>query len=169
MSVGLLEQFVPQEFCCICTGCCRFADPNNIWRPKAMNKEVEPLKANQSGSEFLDQDFRIKTVSQDQEHICHFLDFEINRCRTYSQRPFECQLYPFVLLRKDEKVFVAVHLACPFVQEKKEGSEFLQYSKYLADFFSRNEILDQAEEYLKLASFYPNSGEEFKLLFSIFE
>jgi Uncharacterised protein family (UPF0153). len=68
---------------------------------------------------------------------CEFLNKDDHHCRIYEQRPFECRLYPFLLVsRRDKIIDLAAHLACPFVVSAAEGMLFKAYVGYLRNFFN---------------------------------
>lgn len=63
--------------------------------------------------------------------ICPFLNTSDGKCRIYQSRPFECQLYPFLISKDKGKVFLSVDLGCPFARERLESREFKDYLQYL--------------------------------------
>ena len=63
-----------------------------------------------------------------------FLSPAENKCKIYLNRPFECQLYPFLINRRAEGVFLAVDLNCPFASQHLNHPEFKKYLDYLKGF-----------------------------------
>jgi Fe-S-cluster containining protein len=114
-----LKQFIPSEFCIRCFGCCRFKEKENIWAPLG----IKLIPSLQEGG-----------------FICPNLDLKTNLCRIYSERPFDCQLYPFLLNRKKDKVFLSVHLHCPFIEKNLERESFKRYVRYLKGYLSKIKI-----------------------------
>lgn len=110
-----LKQFIPSEFCIKCFGCCRFKESDSVWLPLG----IEPVE---------DKDY----------FVCPNLDIEKNLCKIYTQRPFDCQLYPFLLNRKKDKVFLSMHLNCPYIRENLKKESFKEYINYLKEFSLQN-------------------------------
>jgi len=105
-----LKQFIPSEFCLGCHSCCRFKDKESVWTP-----------------------FRIELTPYKDYFVCPNLNLETNLCKVYSERPFDCRLYPFLLNSKLDKVFLSVHLNCPFIRENLNKKSFKDYVSYLKD------------------------------------
>lgn len=133
----VLSQLIPSNYCLSCKGCCRFKEPVSPWRPKVYLHEKELLGRAFVSSDVLDEKRCIKTKTVNGEHFCVLLDEKTNKCTAYDVRPFECELYPFIFVKKQGEVFLAVHLACPFVQENKDMKEFKEYCRALEDFFAQ--------------------------------
>ncbi len=158
-------QFVPQEICLSCRGCCRYKEAESVWRPKIA---LEELKGNEHKIDLigaLGKDAYINTVEEQGQNRCSFLNLKANKCGVYTGRPFECRLYPFLLTRPKEtgRVTLSVHLSCPYVQESRYSAGFEQhvgvlkaylYGKERARFLKNNPALvgDYSE--------YPNEIEE---------
>lgn len=117
-----LQQFIPEDFCLACKGCCRFVQQNSVWLPRLLEEEKNKIG-------------RIDVVANPREEnfICGFLNKEDNKCKIYHTRPFECQLYPFVLDRKGNNIFLAVDLNCAFVKEGWKNQEFKEYAQRLIE------------------------------------
>ncbi len=128
-----LPQFVPNAFCFQCKGCCRFQDKKSPWRPRMSPQEARGYGSIQE--DFYDEDLYFKVFLHQDIYQCHFLNPEDHRCRIYSHRPFECVLYPFLFIKEKDQLFFAVHLACPFIQDKRETEEFFQYLKTIKEVF----------------------------------
>jgi len=134
------KQFVLSSVCLACDGCCRFRDTQSAWRPKL---GVGEQNADASGccySDALDTGRFLKTDTKEGVHFCQQLTHADNSCRIYPSRPFECQLYPFLLVREGSGVALGVHLACPFIQEHRYGKSFMDYVDFLHEFFRRPEV-----------------------------
>ena len=54
----------------------------------------------------------------------------------YARRPFECQLYPFLLSVRNKKVLLTVDLNCPYARDQMHTKEFQDYAAYLASFLN---------------------------------
>lgn len=118
----MIKQLIPQGYCLRCNGCCRFKQADSIWLPSLLKEEpqVETICRKVSGL-------------GENNFICSFFSLETNQCKIYSRRPFECQLYPFLIHRKAKDVFLAVHLQCPYIDEILKNQKFKKYTRYLTD------------------------------------
>lgn len=108
-----------------------------MWLPLLLNEEIAHLLKNNFPPAVISQDKRIRSEPYLKENnfICSFFMPEDNKCKIYALRPFECQLYPFLINRKDDKIFLALDLKCPFVKENSGNQKFKEYIQYLTDLF----------------------------------
>jgi Fe-S-cluster containining protein len=125
-----LKQIIPQKFCLECRGCCRFYKKKTIWSAHLLNQEKQNLSCKY-------KQLRLIPHPQESIFICEFFQWQDNLCRVYTRRPFDCQLYPFLLQRMGKKVFLALDLNCPFAQENQASGNFLEFSRYLITFLQR--------------------------------
>src|SRR3989338_3332366 len=114
-----LKQFVAEDVCLSCDGCCRFKEPDSLLRPRLTQEEMEqPAQGGLAEKIFSkeDVDFKnqIKTAACGGEHHCRFFSSSTNACAVYQNRPFECRLYPFVLVRSRDRIQLSAHHHCPF-------------------------------------------------------
>jgi len=167
-----VKQFVPSKVCLSCDGCCRFKEETSAWRPKISREEVNngvgQGLAEEIFSKVVDLNTRaIKTTPCQEGHCCSFLNRQENTCRIYPNRPWECQLYPFILTKHDGKIAVAVHHLCPFVQDKYETSDYVDYVYYLKEFFKQVEVKDFLNRNPALIGDYTKYQDEIEYLFAI--
>jgi len=127
----MIKQLVPEEYCLKCQGCCRFREKNSLWSPQLL-KEERPR---------LEKAVELVFDAADNLFLCASLQKHGNLCLVYTTRPLECQLYPFLLNRRGDNVFIAADLNCPFIKERFSTEEFRQYVQYLGDLFSANQEL----------------------------
>ena len=134
----MIKQFIPQEICLKCRSCCRFSQQDSIWSPALLNEEVQGLLKNRIPPLVISPNKRIRLthLSGQSNFFCSFFNLQDNKCKIYALRPFECQLYPFLINRKGKKVFLALDLHCPFVEKKLKTQEFKEYVLYLTDFLN---------------------------------
>jgi len=134
-----IKQFVPQEVCLSCQGCCRFREENSAWSPCLLEEEIESLidRADISAA-LLTMDKRLAVVknSSGEGFICPFLNTKDNKCGIYAFRPFECRIYPFLISMRNKKVYLTVDLNCPYIKERINTKEFKEYLKYLTSFLN---------------------------------
>jgi len=159
-----LKQFVPSSVCLKCDGCCRFKESDSRWRPyiaaKEMKEAAHPnLTDKIFGKHVVGPDSRINTTpcgfgADAEGHLCHFLNPKDNTCGIYHARPFECQLYPFLLGRESGKAVLYVHLNCPHVQEHWNGQGYKEYAQYLQEFFKRKDVVSFLKENPSLLADY---------------
>lgn len=178
-----LKQFVPSSVCLKCDGCCRFKEENSSWRPKVVPEEVVQIQISGLAAEifarnpFLPDGPRTGTVQGGhiQANACHgtegfqcsFFKADDHTCRIFTKRPFDCQLYPFVLTREGGQPVLCVHLHCPHVQQTRFSPVFERYAEYLKDFFRRREVRDFLKENPTLVGDYALYRSELEVMFSI--
>jgi len=134
----VIKQIVPQEVCLKCQGCCRFSEQDSVWLPHLLGEEMQELLKKNFPPSLISQDKNIRSLPNPTQNnfICSFLQPKDNKCKIYAFRPFECRLYPFLINRKGDKVFLALDSRCPFVKENLESQEFKEYIRYLTAFFN---------------------------------
>jgi len=135
-----IEQFIPRGYCRSCRGCCRFSQPAGAWKPHFLDLEERV-------AEFV----RIVPSKEPGENnfVCACLDPGTSACEVYAQRPLECRLYPFLLERQEDGLFLVVDERCPYVSERSESGEFSSYVARLEAFFAGwewQEILQRNRE-----------------------
>ena len=141
----MIKQFVPSEYCLKCRGCCRFRDQLSVWSPCLLEEEVVDFADNKdipAVSVSIDKHLVLVPDPSGEGFICPFLNSKDNDCRIYSIRPFECQLYPFLLNLRGKKIILTVDLNCPYVKEKMNTPEFKEYVEYLTAFLNSPEQLE---------------------------
>ena len=135
----MINQFVPQEFCLKCRGCCRFKETNSVWSPCLLDEEIQGLLDKQGiPTASISIDRRIQPIANPDgaDFICPFLESRENKCQIYDSRPFECQLYPFLINLRKNKVLLTVDLNCPYVYEKINSQEAKDYIVYLTHYLN---------------------------------
>jgi len=129
----IIRQFVPEDVCLKCQGCCRFKEADSVWSPCLLDEEVQSFLDKDMPPAYISANRRMM-LKQDpitQGYVCPCLDIKNNKCQVYLTRPFECQLYPFLLNLRSGKVLLTVDLNCPYAKEKINSDEFRQYIAYL--------------------------------------
>lgn len=140
----MIKQLIPQEACLQCKGCCRFSKQNSVWTPCLLDEEIQALidkKGVPAASVTVDKKLLpVQAPSQD-GFICPFLDCASNKCKIYDFRPFECQLYPFLLTLRNKKVILTIDLNCGYAKEMLNTKGLQEYTNYLSNFLnSRRQI-----------------------------
>ncbi|MDZ4242153.1 MAG: YkgJ family cysteine cluster protein [Candidatus Omnitrophota bacterium] len=189
-----MKPFVPSQVCLSCDGCCRFKEDTSAWRPQVSAEEIAQMtrtlgsghtlardsapraSARGTSPKLADQVFlktnvasdgRLKAIPHKDGCICTFFNPQHNTCGMYHARPFDCQLYPFLLTRRQGRAAVCVHLNCPYVQEKKDSAEFDAYAAYLREFFRRADVRDMLEKHPALIGDYSEYQDELQPLFEL--
>jgi len=139
----VIKQFVPSDFCLKCLGCCRFREEDSVWAPCLLEEEIIELIDADIPAAYLSLDKRIKPVEDiaQEGYLCPFLNKPSNECKIYQKRPFECQLYPFIICLRNKKILLTVDLNCPYVKEKLNLPEFKEYLKYISGYLNSPEQL----------------------------
>ena len=133
----------------------------------ALRHTKPPLADMIFSKESLDRSGRIKTKSVHGQCQCTFFDQKTNQCQIYHDRPFECQLYPFLLRRRGKAIYLSVHKNCPHIQEKINSPEFDQYVSRLKEFLDTKETRSFFVYNQTLANDYAGYEEEIADLFII--
>ena len=134
----MIKQLLPQEACLKCRGCCRFKEADSVWSPCLLEEEIQGFLDKDIPPALISIDRRLRPVPAlaQEGFVCPFLSSQDNKCKVYNIRPFECQLYPFLLSLCDKKVFITVDLNCPYVKENINSPGFKQYSEYLTAYLN---------------------------------
>jgi Fe-S-cluster containining protein len=148
----MIKQFIPEEICLKCQGCCRFAEERSAWSVKVSGSEKRRFRL---------KDNFIPLSRAKEGFICSFFLPKENKCKIYPRRPFECRLYPFLINTEGGKVFLAVDLNCPFAKKDLNKPEFKKYAEYLSCILSKSpyaamlknnpQLIQQYEGVLNLA------------------
>jgi Fe-S-cluster containining protein len=102
----MIKQFIPQEVCLKCQGCCRFKEQDSVWSPCLLDEEIQNFLDKNIPPLCLSLDKKLMPIpnTQGQGHICPLFDVQVNKCKIYEFRPFECQLYPFLISLRNKKI-----------------------------------------------------------------
>jgi len=135
----MIRQFVPQEFCLNCRGCCRFKEANSVWLPCLLEEEILDL-IDKPGIPAVSISVEKKIVPvanpSGEGFFCPFLDGVENKCKIYAFRPFECQLYPFLINLRGKKVVLTLDLNCPYIEKSLKSPALKEYTEYLAAYLN---------------------------------
>ena len=158
----MIKQFVPQEFCLKCRGCCRFKEANSVWSPCLLDEEIQEL-LDKPGipAASISIDRRIQPVANPDgvDFLCPFLETLDNKCKIYSTRPFECQLYPFLINLRKDKVLLTVDLNCPYVYEQINSPEAKDYIVYLTGYLNSAPLVSMLKDNPQIIQAYEEVRE----------
>lgn len=134
----MIKQFVPQEVCLKCQGCCRFKEPDSVWLPCLLDGEIQGFLDKKIPPAIISVDRKIQPLPNltGESFICAFFDAQNNKCKIYDFRPFECQVYPFLINLRGKKVILTVDLNCPYIKENLNSKVFKEYADYLTSFLN---------------------------------
>ena len=144
----MIKQFVPQEVCLKCEGCCRFTQADSVWLPCLLDKEIQDLLEKKIPPVSISAKRKIQPILNPagDGYTCAFFNPADNKCKIYDLRPFECQLYPFIINLRGKKVLLTVDLNCPYVKENMNKKEFEDYVNYLSAYLNSPEQLEMLKD-----------------------
>jgi Fe-S-cluster containining protein len=123
-----LKPIITGEYCLKCQGCCRYALKDTVWSPQLLEEEKTSI------SPYVPiKKIQLVLNKAQNNFICQFLNTKDNKCKIYSVRPFDCVLYPFLLNRRGNKVYLSVDLKCPYIKSNTKIDEYNKYVQYLTD------------------------------------
>ncbi len=158
------KQFVPSSVCLKCDGCCRFKEHDSRWRPYISQREKKGIAEKILRPQLIDENGKIITTACAQGFLCHFFNNKDNTCGIYHARPFECQLYPFVLGKENDRAVLYVHLNCPYVQEYFGTKVYIEYTEYLRGYFKTENVRRYLSQNPKILADYSSSRAELDLI-----
>ena len=91
--------------------------------------------------------------------VCPLLDRLDNKCKIYSLFPFACQLYPFLIYLRKDKVLLTVDLNCPYAASKIDSQEAKDYIIYLSNFLNSPEQLEMLKDNPQIIQAYEEVRE----------
>lgn len=168
LKVAQIKQFVPAQTCLSCQGCCRFSQKDSAWSPRLLNAELDDFLKNNILPGLVSPDRKIRLMPNPEQggftpplgtgagFICPLFSPQDNKCKVYASRPFECQLYPFLINRKTDKVFLALDLKCPYAEENLETKKFKDYVRYLTKLLDTQDYPDLLKNNPQLIQAYPD-------------
>ncbi|MFH1062483.1 MAG: YkgJ family cysteine cluster protein [Candidatus Omnitrophota bacterium] len=139
-----VKPYLNSEFCLQCKECCKFED--DIWLPHLLKADEKALGISCVQAK----------KGADSRLVCKFLEEAEHKCAVYEKRPFECALYPFLLVKHGNSLDLVVHLGCPYILNTVNCKEFEQYADYLCQVLLEPDIVKiYAQEQDKFHS-YPD-------------
>lgn len=97
---------------------------------------------------------RINLTKSGDLFICPCFDEPANKCRIYPRRPFDCALYPFLLVRKDELVYLAIDKKCPYAASNSGTFKTALYKGYLKRSLQSKQFIVLAKNNPEIAGDY---------------
>jgi len=134
--------------CDTCLGCCKFLEEKKYFAPIFTSEEIEKIKNKYSKifslkkNQFIPfKTFKkikqIKLNKKGKYYYCPFYNLDNGRCLIYHQRPFDCKIYPFILVRNQKNNKIELHCfnksQCLSINNINKA-KFKIYSNYLLKF-----------------------------------
>ncbi len=121
-----LKQLIPSEYCLKCFGCCRFSHNPTIWASPGL-----------------------RLLKDGQGYRCEKLSPGDNSCRIYEERPLDCQLYPFLLVKRTGRdacptLGLGLHKSCLYIEENRPNVK--GYVDYLKKALNRAPAVSRIRE-----------------------
>jgi uncharacterized protein len=161
----MIEQFVDSKTCLRCQGCCRFKEIDSAWGPAFLKEETASAKAHHLLLEAIGKNnkLKLKKAAGQECFVCHFLDLKDNSCGIYAFRPFECQLYPFLINLDQGRIYLSVDPGCPFVQEHLDSALLKTHASRLFEFLDTKECRAMLKNNPQIIQAYGNLLNLFEL------
>lgn len=167
-----MEQIVHHEQCLRCGECCRFRENRQSFAPIFTVEELDAIRAVHctlpdfkpfKGTENI---YQIQLIRGNIENplypfVCPFLDEEKYACTIYELRPFDCRIWPFIVLRvKETGQVLLAHFtgsSCLAIQEV-QPLHFAAYEAYMEQLVTSNGFLEFLRKYPQLI--WDHNGDE---------
>jgi len=168
-----VDQFVPEKECLLCNGCCRYSQKQTVWAPLFLfdeiigltTKNIVPCCLFTHIDSHAGEAARIDLIEAEGGlFICPCFGLETNKCKIYAHRPFDCQLYPFLLARVSDKAYLAIDENCPYVKKFGSTQAMKDYVRYLVEFFSLVNIIKVIKGNPQIVQEYPHGVKILTLL-----
>jgi Fe-S-cluster containining protein len=138
------KQLIPNATCRECRLCCRFSALESPLCPHLLEEEKATAPFSSYDS----------LVLQDTCQ-CRLLDAHTNLCTHYAKRPLECQLYPFLIHRQGNALYLSVHLSCPYMQDNLTAPQTIRYRELLMKWLETPKIRDMLRKNCGAFASYP--------------
>lgn len=165
-----LLQIIDSDFCKKCKDCCRFHPECINFSPVFINKDKDYI-INELGFN-KNLFFKKKTdewtvkfkKKQGKYLLCPFLKDE--RCAAQEIKPFNCLLYPVILMRSkdNKKIVVALDESCKAIKQNKILVPLGEYIENLKKYFKSEKIIKKIKE---LPSHVEPYQGEYKIIFEL--
>lgn len=147
-----LKQIVPSSLCLTCDVCCRFPEETSFLAPFFTGEEIALLEL--SGKRFFTtptKGSKIRLERHGDGCICPYFDPKTQYCKIYGERPLDCRIYPFALMRdQDGKAVLGIDTKCPFIQEHAQDPIMRSDALEMATFIESPPILEILVTHLAL-------------------
>ncbi len=145
-------QISSKNICTGCRGCCIFDKDYYFFAPVVTKEEkqilIEKHSKNESDFEEKDGRLQIKLKQFTEDKVCPFLNTKTWLCGVYENRPFDCKLYPYVLMWDKDKAHVVLAIdksGCPAYDLKKE-EEKLHYHQEIVKYLNSEKTREMLQK-----------------------
>lgn len=134
-----VPQGIPTQVCLTCKVCCRFPEIDSFLRPYFTEAEIRAAIAHGIPEAAFPrhEGCQIEVVPHPagEGYLCPAFDPVTSRCRIYEVRPFDCQLYPFVIMWDSAQKMVVLgwDTKCPYLMAQTQGRSQTDSSRHLAN------------------------------------
>ena len=97
----MLSELMSKETCASCRYCCSFKR-TSLWEVPAFPEDVIKKMTYQS-------------ANPEEEVPCPYLDRSVGCTLGETDKPFECKLWPFRVMRKGGHLLMTISIACPSI------------------------------------------------------
>ncbi|MBI5193388.1 MAG: hypothetical protein HZA08_08120 [Nitrospirae bacterium] len=163
-------QIVPPDWCFKCDVCCRFPESTSFLAPYFTAEEINrvfppPLagvgqEESKNSLPFKGRDrvgmglfpnksgCKITLIAGGEAYICPAFDLPTAHCLIYNVRPFDCELYPYALMRDEsgENVVIGVDTKCPYVRENIGANIFTAAASDIANAIESSPLIEIISE-----------------------
>ncbi|MBW2995338.1 hypothetical protein KY312_03220 [Candidatus Woesearchaeota archaeon] len=167
--MSILLQLIDTDFCKECKDCCRFHPECTEFAPVFAGKDKKHLINKGFDKKNFFKNKKGEWVSSFKKkqgiyHLCPFLEKE--RCTAQEIKPFNCIIYPVVVMRSrdNKKTVVAIDESCKAIKNKKLVMPIEKYIKYLKKLFNSKETL---QEINRLSSHIEPYQNQYKIIFEL--
>lgn len=126
----MLSKVLKKSTCAECKFCCSFRK-SSLWEaPLFLPEKAEQLATGtlsfrklecggaECGQMILEDKY--KTDSSDEEAACEFLDPRRGCVLSDEDKPFDCKIWPLRIMRKEDKLVIALTPTCPAINKVGE-------------------------------------------------
>jgi uncharacterized protein len=121
---------------------------DSAWSPCLLDEEIQDMLDKKIPPACISAGKKLLLIPdpRGEGFICPFLEVKDNKCKVYGFRPFECQLYPFLINLRGGKVILTLDLNCPYVSEHLKSAVFKKYTEDIITFLNSPAQLEILKE-----------------------
>ncbi len=122
----MLSELMSKETCASCRYCCSFKS-TSLWELPTFSEDVIKKLAEDKEFDYtiqkagkhsfgqLDLKGKFQSANPAEEVPCPFLDRSSGCTLSEGDKPFDCKLWPFRVVRKDGHLLLTISIACPSI------------------------------------------------------
>lgn len=144
-----MDNLSTKQGCQKCRECCKFEKDEIYFAPLFTKEEVDELnKENITFKKKSNNVFQIELKKSNNYYVCPFLDESNHLCTIYEKRPFDCRIWPFIFMKKDNRIVLACFDKdlCPDMENMKKR-QFPRLTKKVLKWIKKNDILKLIKEH----------------------